>query len=105
MKKPRWLVDITAGGHFTFSDICAFDLAAVSDSIKLDIPGANVKSVLNDGCAAPAPAASVAQPLMNHFAVAFFNATLRGSTGSAALLTQANADELAPGVSVITADP
>lgn len=105
MKKPRWLLDITKGGHFTFSDICAFDLAAVSDSIKLDIPGANVKSVLNDGCADPAPKAAVAQPLMNHFAVALFNATLRNSQGSYALLTQEKADALAPGVSVVTADP
>jgi predicted dienelactone hydrolase len=105
MRKPRWLLDITEGGHFTFSDICAFDLAAVSDNIRLDIPGANVRSVLSDGCAPPAPSAAVAQPLMNHFAVALFNGTLRGSPGSLALLTQANADALAPGVSAVTADP
>lgn len=105
MQKPRWLLDITEGGHFTFSDICAFDLAAVSDNIRLDIPGANVRSVLSDGCAPPAPSAAVAQPLMNHFAVALFNATLRGSPGSLELLTQANADTLAPGVSVVTPDP
>jgi predicted dienelactone hydrolase len=105
MKKPRWLLDISEGGHFTFSDICAFDLAAVSDNIRLDIPGANVRSVLSDGCAPPAPNASVAQPLMNHFAVALFNATLRGSTASYDLLTQAKADALAPGASVVTADP
>ncbi|MBL8918357.1 MAG: acetylxylan esterase [Myxococcaceae bacterium] len=104
MQKPRWLLDITNGGHFTFSDICAFDLAAVSDSIKLDIPGANVKNVLSDGCASPAPSAAVAQPLMNHFAVALFNATLRNSPGSYELLNQAKADELAPGVSVVTVD-
>ncbi len=105
MKKPRWLLDITQGGHFTFSDICGFDLAALSDTIKLDIPGANVKNVLNDGCAAPAPSAAIAQPLMNHFAIALFNATLRNSPGSYELLTQAKAEALAPGVSVVTADP
>jgi predicted dienelactone hydrolase len=105
MKKPRWLLDITQGGHFTFSDICGFDLAALSDTIKLDIPGANVKNVLNDGCAAPAPSAAIAQPLMNHFAIALFNATLRNSPGSYELLTPAKAEALAPGVSVVTADP
>jgi hypothetical protein len=42
---------------------------------------------------------------MNHFAVALFNATLRGSTASYELLIQAKADALAPGVSVVTADP
>lgn len=105
MKKPRWLLDLTKGGHFTFADICAFDLASLSDTIKLDIPGANVRSVLSDGCAPPAPPAEVAQPLMNHFAIALFNATLRGSTASSELLTQAKADELAPGVATLTADP
>ncbi|MCA2978037.1 MAG: acetylxylan esterase [Myxococcaceae bacterium] len=105
MQKPRWLLDLSEGGHFTFSDICAFDLAAVSDSIRLDIPGANVRGVLTDGCAPPAPSAAVAQPLMNHFAVALFNATLRGSTASLELLTQAKADALAPGAAVVTADP
>jgi len=105
MKKPRWLLDITTGGHFTFSDICAFDLASVSDGIKLDIPGASVKSVLNDGCGPTSPSAAVAQPLMNHFAVGLFNATLRNSPGSYELLSQAKAEELAAGVAVVTADP
>lgn len=105
MKRPRWRLDITTGGHFTFSDICAFDLASLSDSIKLDIPGANVKAVLSDGCAAPAPSAAVAQPLMNHFAIGLFNATLRNSQGSYALLTQEHAERLAPGVSQVLSEP
>lgn len=105
MKKPRWLLDLTKGGHFTFSDLCRFDLASVADSVKLNIPGANLKNVLNDGCGPEAPPASLAQPVINHFGVGFFNSTLRGSTASATMLTQHEADELAPGISTLTADP
>lgn len=101
--QPWWLLDLTKGGHFTFSDLCAFDLAALSDRVMLDIPGANVKSVLEDGCGPTAPPASIAQPLINHFAVAFFNAHLRGSTASLELMTQAKADEIAGAAGVATA--
>lgn len=105
--QPWWLLDLVKGGHFTFSDLCAFDLAAISDRVMLDIPGANVKKVLEDGCGPTAPPASVAQPLINHFAVAFFNAQLRGSAASLELMTQARADELAgsSGVGVLTKGP
>lgn len=107
LQRPWWLVDLVAGGHFTFSDLCAFDLAAVAEKVKLDIPGANIQKVLEDGCGPSAPPASVAQPVINHFAVAFFNAHLRGSTASLALLTQPHADRLAgtTGVVEITASP
>lgn len=105
--QPWWLLDLTKGGHFTFSDLCAFDLAAISDRVMLDIPGADVKQVLEDGCGPTAPPASIAQPLINHFAVAFFNAQLRGSTQSLELMTQAKADELATaaGVATVTQGP
>jgi predicted dienelactone hydrolase len=104
--RPRWLLDVSTGGHFTFSDLCAFDLASIAERVKLMIPGADVRGILADGCGPPAPVAAVAQPLITHFAIGFFNATLRGSTGSYALLTQAHADALAgTGVGVLTADP
>ena len=105
--QPWSLLDLVKGGHFTFSDLCAFDLAAISDRVMLDIPGANVRAVLEDGCGPTAPPATIAQPLINHFAVAFFNAHLRGSTASLALMTQAKADELAlaAGVATVTSGP
>lgn len=105
MKRPRWLVDLTHGGHFSFTDLCRFDLASAADSIKLDIPGANLKNVLGDGCGPTAPRAEIAQPLLNHFAVGFFNATLRGSASTAELLTSAKAETIAPGISTIVAEP
>lgn len=105
--QPWWLLDLVKGGHFTFSDLCAFDLGAISDRVMLDIPGANVRKVLEDGCGPTAPPASVAQPLINHFAVGFFNAQLRGSAASLELMSQAKADEVAgaAGVAVLTSGP
>ncbi|MFZ5446694.1 MAG: alpha/beta hydrolase family protein [Myxococcota bacterium] len=102
LERPWWLLDIVHGGHFTFSDLCAFDLASIVDKVQLDIPGANVRNVLEDGCGPTSPPASIAQPLINHFAVAFFNAHLKGSTGSLELMTQAKADEIAGGAGVAT---
>jgi predicted dienelactone hydrolase len=100
--KPWSLLGITHGGHFTFSDLCAFDLANIADRVQLDIPGANVRKVLEDGCGPTAPLASVAQPLINHFAVAFFNGYFKGSRGSLDLMTQAQADALGGGTGVAT---
>ncbi len=100
LRDPLWLLDITHGGHFTFSDLCAFDLASIVGQVMLDLPGADVRKVLNDGCGPTAPPASVAQPLINHFAVSFFNAQLKGSMKSLAFMTQARADEIAGGAGV-----
>jgi predicted dienelactone hydrolase len=106
LQKPRWLLNIVEGGHFTFSDLCAFDLARAVGSVTLDIPGAgNVEQTLSDGCKPPAPPAPVAQPLMNHFAIGFFNGTLRGSPESLVLLSQDKANALAPGAAEATAEP
>ncbi len=104
-KKPRWLLALETGGHFTYSDLCQFDLASIADRVQLDIMGADVKKVLEDGCGPMAPPASVALPLISHFTVGFFNAQLRGSTGSIELLTQAKADGFGAGVAEVRADP
>lgn len=107
LSDPLWLLDLTKAGHFTFSDLCAFDLASIVDQVKLDIPGADIRKVLEDGCGPTAPPAAVAQPLINHFAVAFFNAKLKGSSASLELMTQAKADEIAgaAGVATLTTRP
>lgn len=102
MRDPLWLLDITHGGHFTFSDLCAFDLASIVDRVMLDIPGADVRKVLNDGCGPTSPPATIAQPLINHFGVAFFNAQLKGSTASLELMTQAQANTVAGVAGVAT---
>lgn len=96
------MLDITHGGHFTFSDLCAFELASIVDDVRLDIPGADVSQVLNDGCGPMSPPASVAQPLINHFAVSFFNAKLKGSEASLAFMSQVKVDAIAGGAGVAT---
>jgi predicted dienelactone hydrolase len=105
LQHPRWLLDISTGGHFTFSDLCGFDLAGLATKVAISVPGINIAEVLSDGCGTTAPPASIAQPMIDHFAVGFFNATLRGSTGSYDLLDQAHADQIGAGVAVVTADP
>jgi len=103
-QKPRELLDLVAGGHFTFSDLCQFDLATLATQVKLDIMGTDIKTVLGDGCGTANPPASVAQPLMRHFAIGFFNAELRGSTKTRDLLTQGKAESFGAGVAVFTSD-
>jgi len=101
LQSPRWLVNILDGGHFTFSDLCAFNLSALAGRVGLgDVAGA-----VADGCIPPAPSASLAQPLINFYSVGFFNAALRGSKPSYTLLTQRRADQRWGGVAEITADP
>jgi predicted dienelactone hydrolase len=103
---PRWLLELKTGGHFTMSDLCAFELARIADGIQLDLPNTDIKSTLSDGCGPPAPSASVAQTLLAHFVIAFFNAQLKGSAGSLALLSQSSAEALGPGLSAVsTAQP
>ena len=104
-KRPRWLFALETGGHFTYSDLCQFDLASIVEKVNLDVMGADVRKVLEDGCGPAAPPASVALPMISHFTVGFFNAQLRGSAGSAELLTQAQADALGAGVAEVRADP
>ncbi len=102
---PRQLLEVVHGGHFTFSDLCQFDLATLADTVKLDVMGTDIKKVLGDGCGPTNPPASVAQPLMRHFAIGFFNAELRGSPGSKALLTDAAAAGFGADVAKFTIDP
>lgn len=105
LERPRWLLDISTGGHFTFSDLCGFDLATAAMRANINVPGANIQKVLNDGCGPMAPRAEVAQPLMNHYAVALFNGVLRGNKASLELLKPGAADAFASGVYEFTADP
>jgi predicted dienelactone hydrolase len=104
LQRPRWLLDLVDGGHFTFSDLCGFDLATLVGKLGLDLPGVDVTKVLADGCGPPAPPSAVAQPLIDHFAVGLLNAELRQSPASRALLTQAAADGFGAGISVLSDD-
>ncbi len=103
--RPRWLLGITHGGHFTFSDLCRFDLAKIAMNVNFNIPGADISNVLSDGCGPNATPASVALPMIDQFTIGFFNATLRDSAPSYDYLNQAGADRFGAGVADVTADP
>ena len=91
--QPRALVNLVNGGHFTFSDLCQFNLGSVVDQLGF----INVAGVIEDGCGTAAPVASVAEPIINNYAIGFFNWQLRGSAGTLTkYLTQAAGDALAP---------
>ncbi|MFN7135533.1 MAG: alpha/beta hydrolase family protein, partial [Myxococcales bacterium] len=81
-KRPRYLMELVTGGHFTFSDLCGFNLEEIAKKVDID-----VGDVLSDGCGPTAPPAAQAQRMINHFAVGLFNSVLRHSPGSAAPLT------------------
>jgi predicted dienelactone hydrolase len=103
---PRWLLTLETAGHFTFSDLCQFNLISLANAVNLNIPGANIQKVLSDGCGPGAPPASVALPLIDHFAIGFLNAELRGSTQSFAMLTQDAANTYGDGgIAEVQADP
>lgn len=106
LQSPRWLLDLVHGGHFTFADLCAFDLASIAERLNVDggFPGVDIREALSDGCAPPAPAPEVAQKLINHSATALFNAVLRDSPGSLAHLDQAELEAIGPGEVVLTTD-
>jgi predicted dienelactone hydrolase len=100
LSKPRGLLDILQGGHFTFSDLCRFNLGPVADQLGF----VNVSNVVSDGCGPTSPTAAVAEPIVNNFAIGFFNWQLRGSTGSVKYLNQATADALTPGTATVTTE-
>ncbi|MHB8878395.1 MAG: poly(ethylene terephthalate) hydrolase family protein, partial [Myxococcaceae bacterium] len=104
LDQPRWLLDVVDGGHFTFSDLCGFDLVGLATTLKLELTGLDIKKVLADGCGPPAPPAEVAQPLLTTSAVGFFNMVLRGSPGSREWLNQGAADRFGAGLAVLTDD-
>lgn len=86
MAPPRWWLSLETAGHFTFSDLCVFDLRAIEGATMVGIG-----DVLDDGCGPNALAPEVAYPLIRHFAIALFNTHLRRSPMSAAFLDRAAA--------------
>jgi len=75
----QYLYEVVGGGHYTFTDICTMDLNLLVE--EFDFGAA--EDALEDGCS---PTENVnwddAVKTYNHYATAFFNLHLRGSTGS-----------------------
>ncbi len=94
---PRAWLSLSRAGHFTYSDLCVLDSAAISVAVNLD-----VSNVLDDGCGEEALPTNIAFPVINATAIGFFNVHLRGSPGSATFVSQATVDALAAGEGIIT---
>ncbi|MCB9742517.1 MAG: hypothetical protein H6740_07960 [Alphaproteobacteria bacterium] len=77
LAEPRAMVTYLHGGHFTFSDLCVFDLGAIEQLIYDSVGG-----VLTDGCGPENLDPAVALPIVRHHGIAFFNYELRGSPGA-----------------------
>lgn len=78
IQPPKHYVELTTGGHFTFSDICLLDLETIA--AELEIPTGNA---LADGCADYNISPDDAHGLIRQFGIGFFNHHLRHSPGSA----------------------
>lgn len=100
MSRPRWYLMLERAGHFTFSDLCVMDVLAIDAALEID-----VAKVLDDGCGAENTPPAQAFPALNHASIGLFNAHLRGSPGTAALLTEAAIAAHAPDDVAFTAEP
>jgi predicted dienelactone hydrolase len=97
---PRSLLTVGSAGHFSFSDMCLLDAAAIEAATQIGLSEA-----LDDGCSPDNIAPELALPLQRHFAIGLFNGHLRDSPGSLALLTSEAAQALAPGMFEIDYEP
>ncbi len=92
MVAPRAWESLVRAGHFTYSDLCILDVAAIDDALAID-----ASNVLEDGCGPENIPPDEAFPLIRDGAIGFFNIHLRGSAGSKKWLTQSALDALATG--------
>jgi predicted dienelactone hydrolase len=90
MSAPKYYFELHTGGHFTYSDICILDLVYIANDLGID----DAENALDDGCADYNVDVAIAQPLINQFAIGFFNYYLRGSAGSYDYFTSKAADQL-----------
>lgn len=96
--QKAWL-SLSRGGHFTYSDLCVLDVAAISVAVDLD-----VSNVLDDGCGPDSIPPALSDPAIRSSAIGAFNTFLRDSGGSAKFLTQEELDKIAPGEGTLVSD-
>ena len=87
---PRYYLTINRAGHFTYSDLCIFDVEAIDAALEID-----ASNVLTDGCGENNIQPETAFPLINHTTIGFFNRYLRESSVSQVYLEEDYAHRLA----------
>lgn len=75
---PKFEFMLETAGHFTYSDICLLDLVYIANSMGIE----DADNALGDGCADYNLDPDIAHPIINQFAIGFFNYYLQGSKGS-----------------------
>ena len=100
MTAPRSRLLVNDGGHFTFSDMCVLDPAAIEAATEIGLSQA-----LDDGCTDEHISPELALPLQRHFAIGLFNGHLRDSPGSLELLTTEAGEAVAPGMFTLEYEP
>ncbi len=68
---PKGLLTVINGGHFTFTDMCDFDLGDAAEAVGVEIDG-----VLGDGCAEGFADHDLARNATNRALTAFFDSVL-----------------------------
>lgn len=96
MTSPRAWLSLHRAGHFTYSDLCIFDVQAIDDALAID-----ASNVLEDGCGPDNIPPEPAFQLIDSAAIGFFNVHLRNSAPSKKYLTQATQDGIAEGESTL----
>lgn len=89
MPPPKGFLRIFRGGHYTFTDMCQLDLEYLVD----EMDWSDAEDALEDGCGPENYDFQLAQPVIKHYAIGFFNYYLRQSPGSAQYLDASYVDD------------
>ena len=89
LNPPSYYLTLETAGHFTYSDLCIFDVEALDAAVDMD-----ASNVLTDGCGEENLTPELGFDVINHFSIGFFNAYLRDSPQSLSDLNQMAADAL-----------
>lgn len=87
MPAPKYYFELHTGGHYTYTDICSLDLMVLAEELDFG----DAEDALKDGCGDTNIPVETAHPLINQFAIGFFNYYLRNSTGSKVYFDEAAA--------------
>ena len=78
MPAPKSYFELYKAGHYSYTDICSLDLLKLAEELDFG----DAEDALSDGCGEDNISVDIAHPLINQFAVGFFNYHLKGSTDS-----------------------
>ena len=85
---PKYYVELTSGGHFTYTNLCDLDLLYIANDLGIK----DAENALTDGCGEENILPEEAHPIINQFGIGFFNFYLRNSQMSASFFDQTAAD-------------